>query len=112
MKKLGMAFGVLGVISCFLPFILGISFWHLRGAEGGWHVWATLAAFATAALVQQGTRTGALIGAAAFGFVAFKVFGTDAWMIVKHGSIGAILMVVAAIGGFVASLSSLVSREP
>jgi hypothetical protein len=111
MKKLGMAFGILGLISCFLPFILGISFWDLRQGDGGWHVYATLAAFLAAVLTQQGTRTGALVGAAAFGFVAFKIFGTDVLTILKHGSIGAILMIVASIGGFLASLSALVSRE-
>ena len=110
MKRYGMVFGLVGLVSCFLPFILGISFWELRHADGGWHVWATLAAFLTATLVQ-GNRVGSLVAAAAFGFVAFKVFGTDAWTIVKHGSVGAILMVIASIGGFVASLAQLSARE-
>jgi hypothetical protein len=111
MKRLGIVFGILGILGCFLPFVLGISFWDLRGADGGWRVYLVLAAFAAPVLAQQGTRAGALLGLAGFGYVSWRVFGTDVFTIVKHGSIGAILMVIGAFGGLLASASALLSRD-
>jgi hypothetical protein len=111
MKRLGLVFGILGIIGCFLPFVLGISFWDLRSADGGWRVYLVLAAFAAPVLAQQGTKAGALLGLAGFGYVSWRVFGTDVFTVIKHGSIGAILMVVAAFGGLLASVSALASRE-
>ena len=111
MKRLGIVFGVLGILGCFLPFILGISFWDLRDADGGWRVYLVLAAFAAPVLASQTTKAGALLGVAGFGYVAWRVFGTDVVTIVTHGSIGAILMAVAAFGGLLASTSAFFSRE-
>jgi len=111
MKRLGLVFGILGLIGCFLPFVLGISFWDLRDADGGWRVYLVLAAFAAPVLAQQATKAGALLGLAGFGYVAWRVFGTDVVTIVTHGSIGAVLMAVAAFAGLLASLSAFFSRE-
>jgi hypothetical protein len=111
MKRLGLVFGILGLIGCFLPFVLGISFWDLRAADGGWRVYLVLAAFAAPVLAQQGTKAGALLGLAGFGYVSWRVFGTDVLTILKHGSIGAILMVIGAFGGLISSVSALASRE-
>jgi hypothetical protein len=111
MKRLGLVFGILGLIGCFLPFWLGASFWDFHTTEGGWRVYLVLAAFAAPVLSTQGTRSTALLGVAGFGYVAWRVFGTDVVTFVEHGSIGAILMVAGAYGGLVSSLSALVSRE-
>lgn len=111
MKRLGLVFGILGIVGCFLPFVLGISYWDLRAAEGGWRVYLTLAAFAAPVLATQGTRATALLGLAGFGYVAWRVFGSDVLTIVRHGSIGAILMAVGAFGGLVSSISALGSPE-
>jgi hypothetical protein len=111
MKRLGLVFGILGLIGCFLPFWLGASFWDFHAAEGGRHVYLVLAAFAAPVLATQGTRSTALLGIAGFGYVAWRVFGADVVTVVEHGSIGAILMVAGAYGGLLSSLSALVSRE-
>ena len=47
-------------------------------------------------VATQGTRSTALLGIAGFGYVAWRVFGTDVFTVVQHGSIGAVLMVVGA----------------
>jgi hypothetical protein len=111
MKRLGLVFGILGIVGCFLPFVLGISFWDLRAADGGWRVYLVLAAFAAPVLASQATRSGALLGVAGFGYVAWRVFGSDVLTILRHGSIGAILMVVGAFGGLLSSISALASSR-
>jgi hypothetical protein len=111
MKRLGLVFGILGLIGCFLPFWLGHSFWDLHTSEGGWRVYLVLAAFAAPVLATQGTRATALLGIAGFGYVAWRVFGLDVVTFVRDGSIGARLMVAGAYGGLVTSLSALGARE-
>ncbi len=111
MKRLGIVFGLLGIIGCFLPFVLGISFWDLRDADGGWRVYLVLAAFAAPVLAQQGTKAGALLSLAGFGYVSWRVFGTDVLTVLRHGSIGAILMMVGAFGGLLSSVSAFFSRD-
>jgi hypothetical protein len=111
MKRLALVFGILGLVGCFLPFVLGISFWDLRAAEGGWRVYLVLAAFTAPVLASQATKAGALLGLAGFGYVAWRVFGSDVLTFVRHGSIGALLMIAGAYGGLVSSVSALASRE-
>ena len=111
MKRLGLVFGILGLIGCFLPFWLGASYWDFHTSVGGRHVYLVLAAFLAPVLATQGTRSTALLGIAGFGYVAWRVFGTDVFTVVQHGSIGAVLMVVGAYGGLVSSLSALAARE-
>ena len=67
MNRLGLVFGILGLIGCFLPFWLGASYWDFHATAGGRHVYLVLAAFAAPVLATQGTRSTALLGLAGLG---------------------------------------------
>lgn len=108
MKRLIFAFGLLGLIGCFLPLAMGVSFFDLRHFDSGWHVWLVLAAFAIPAYVgaTETDKTAAIAGSISFGYLTYK-FGTGLFDLVFHASIGGILIGVAVIAGVASSLLTL-----
>ncbi|NVB81964.1 MAG: hypothetical protein HOV81_26520 [Kofleriaceae bacterium] len=114
MKRFMLAFGLLGLVGCFLPLLPGISFFDLRHFDAGWTVWAVIGAFALPAYVGgiQGTadRSALFASVGCFGYLAYK-FGTGVFDLVFHGSIGAIMMGVAIIGGLASSALALASSK-
>jgi hypothetical protein len=107
MKRSILAFGLLGLVGCFLPLVAGISWFEMRHFDQGWTVWVVTAAFAVAAAVGasrgESDRVAALVGTGCFGYLAYK-FGTGVFDLVLHGSIGGIMMGLAVIGGLATSL--------
>ncbi|HEY5922791.1 MAG TPA: hypothetical protein VIV11_14030 [Kofleriaceae bacterium] len=110
MKRLILTFGLLGLIGCFLPLVVGISWFEMRHFDQGWTVWLVLAAFGLAAYVggsrSEGDRTAAMVATGCFGYLAYK-FGTGVFDLIGHASIGGIMMGVAVIGGLASSLLAL-----
>ncbi|HPH67132.1 MAG TPA: hypothetical protein PLF40_15365 [Kofleriaceae bacterium] len=107
--------GVLGLLACFLPFVSfgdqSMSFFGMRKAVAG-QVYITMAGFILAAVMggmglKQLLKWQAGAAAAGFAFVLFKLRDgiTD---LLKHGAIGAKLMVVAAVAGLVVSILAAV----
>jgi hypothetical protein len=107
MKRSIFAFGLLGLVGCFLPLIAGVSWFDMRHFDDSWTVWFVLAAFALptyAGIARgEGDRAAAIVGLASFGYTFFE-FRTGTLDLITHGSIGGIMMGVAVIGGFVCSL--------
>jgi hypothetical protein len=115
MKRIIFAFGVLGLVGCFLPLMIGMSWFDMRHFDQGFAVWVVVAAFALPAYVGaargEGERVAALVGTGCFGYLAYK-FGTGVFDLVVHASIGGIMMGVAIVGGLASSLLALsVARE-
>ena len=112
MKRFILAFGVLGLIGCFLPLALGVSLFELRHFDHGWHVWLVLAAFALPTYVgaTENDKTAGIAGAVSFGYLTYK-FGTGIFDLVFHASIGGIMMGIAVIGGLASSLLALSSKK-
>ncbi|HSD89403.1 MAG TPA: hypothetical protein VLB44_17860 [Kofleriaceae bacterium] len=115
MKRFILLFGILGLLGCFLPLVLGMSLFDMRHFEGNsWHVWLVIAAFAVPAYVgaahAESDRVAAGVGALSFGYLAFK-FGTGVFDLLFHASIGGIMMGVAVIGGLASSLLALAASE-
>src|SRR6186713_2765259 len=107
MKRSILAFGLLGLVGCFLPLVAGISWFGMRHFDQGWSVWLVTAAFAVATLVSasrsESDRVAGMVGIGAFGLVAYKL-GTGVFDLVLHASIGGIMMGIAVIGGLATSL--------
>ena len=110
-----LAFGVLGLIGCFLPLISaeGMSFSFFDGRKGpdGVQIYLTMAGYALAAVmgamgVAKGfKRPQAIASLVGFAFVVLKL---------RHGftemlkmAIGGKLMFIAVVGGVVASVIAL-----
>lgn len=114
MKRFISAFGLLGLVGCFLPLALGVSLFELRHLAGGWDVWLVLAAFAVPAYVgastSEGEGTAAVVGTVSFGYLAYKL-GTDVLDLVFHASIGGIMIGVATVAGLASSLIALSRRS-
>jgi hypothetical protein len=112
-KRFILAFGVLGLLGCFLPLALGVSLFELRHLDHGWHVWLVLAAFALPTYVgaTENDKMAGIAGAVSFGYLAYK-FGTGLFDLVFHASIGGIMIGVAVIAGLVASLTALCTQDP
>jgi hypothetical protein len=115
MKRVILFFGVLGLVGCFLPLVLGMSLFDMRHFDGnGWHVWLVLAAYAVPAYAgaarSESDRVAAAVGTLSFGYLAFK-FGTGVFDLLFHASIGGIMMGVALIGGLTSSLLALLASE-
>lgn len=110
MKRLVLVFAALGLVGCFLPFVGDLTWWDLRKLDEGWTVYLVIAAFLVPLVVSLEGRersfAGAAVATGAFGFLIYK-FGTSVIDLVFHGAIGAILMGVATIGGFAASVSTI-----
>ena len=116
MKRSISAFGVLGLIGCFLPLVAGVSWFDMRHFDAGWTIWLVMAAFALPAFVgasrSETDRVAAILGTACFGYLTYK-FRTGVFDLVIHGSLGGIMMGIAVIGGLTTSLLVLAasSRE-
>lgn len=114
MKRTILAFALLGLIGCFLPLAIGLSWFDMRQFGDSWKVWLVLAAFAAPAYAgasrSESDRVAALVGVASFGYLAFT-FGTGVVDLVIHASIGGIMMGVAVIGGLASSLLALGSAR-
>ena len=114
MKRSISFFGVLGLVGCFLPMALGVSWFDMRHFDLGWRMWAVLLAFAAPAYVgasrTESGRVAAVVGSVAFGWLAYT-FGTGVIDLVIHASIGGILMGVGVIGGLASSVLALTSRR-
>ena len=110
MKRSIFAFGVLGLVGCFLPMALAVSWFDLRHFDLSWRMWTVLAAFAVPVYVgsskSESERTAAVVGAVSFGYLAY-VFGTGVFSLILHASLGGIMMGVSIIGGLASSLIAL-----
>src|SRR5262245_42065029 len=89
MKRSILAFGVLGLVGCFLPLVAGVSWFELRHLDESWTIWLVMAAFAFPALSgasrSAADRVAALVGTACFGYLAFKFRG-GVFDLIVHGS--------------------------
>lgn len=106
MKRPIAILGLVGLIGCFLPLGLGISFFDIHHVA--WMpVILMLAAFALPTFVGfSATDPGAaLAGVLGFGYVVFR-YNTDLIDLVIHADIGGKMMGVAAIAGLLTSLST------
>jgi hypothetical protein len=114
MKRFIFAFGLLGLIGCFLPLTLGVSLFDLRHFDPGWQVWLMIAAFALPTYVgasrSESDQVAAVVGTASFGYLTYKI-GTDIFDLVLHASIGGIMIGVATIAGLASSLLALSARR-
>ena len=110
MKRFIFAFGLLGLVGCFLPLALGVSLFELRHFDPGWQVWLMIAAFAVPTYVgwsrSEGERAAAIVGTASFGYLTYKL-GTSVFDLVLHASIGGIMIGVATVAGLASSLLAL-----
>jgi hypothetical protein len=105
-KRTIFLFGLVGLVGCFLPMIVGVSWFEMRHFDPGWSVWLVIAAFAFPTFVAAGaddTRVTAIVGTASFGYLLAK-FGTGVLDLIVHASIGGMMMGVAAIAGLASSL--------
>jgi hypothetical protein len=114
MKRSIFAFGLLGLLGCFLPLVAGVSWFDMRQFDDSWTVWLVLAAYALPTYVGvaggESDRAAAIVGAASFGYLAFEL-RTGTLDLITHGSIGGIMMGVAVIGGFACSLLVLAATR-
>lgn len=112
MRKVIALFAALGLVGCFLPLDAGwFSFFDLRHFDS-LSVYLVVLGFLLPLLagLADKTRVAAAIGTAGFGYVLYK-FGFDTKDLIIHGSIGAKLMGVGVLGGFVASLLGFAERD-
>lgn len=113
MKRPIALFALLGLVGCFLPLGMGVSFFELRHLD--WLPVVLMTAAFAAPLVATLTSgvsniVPAITGLAGFGYVVFK-FGTALWDLVIHADIGGKMMGVAAVGGIISSLLALADRK-
>jgi hypothetical protein len=82
----------------------------LRHFDPGWQVWLMISAYAVPTYVgatrSESDRTAAIVGTAAFGYLAYKL-GTSVFDLVLHASIGGIMIAVATFAGLASSLLAL-----
>lgn len=114
MKRFLLAFGALGLVGCFLPLVLGLSWFEMRHMDTGWTVWLVMAAFAVPTFIGASKgeldRSDAIAATAAFGYLGYK-FNTDTLDLLFHASIGGIMMGVALICGLCASVLALLATN-
>jgi len=114
MKRLLFAFGLLGLVGCFLPLVGDMSWFTMRHFDTSWTVWLVLAAFALptylGATCEDSDRGAAIAGAASFGYLGYK-FNTGILDLVFHASVGGIMMGVAVIGGIAVSLLAVLGTR-
>lgn len=106
MKRPIAILGLVGLIGCFLPLALGISFFDFRHADLI-AVVLMMGAFALPTVVgfQSSDPAAALAGLLGFGYAVFR-FNTGLWDLLIHADIGGKMMAVSAIGGLLASLAA------
>jgi len=105
-KRTILLFGLLGLVGCFLPLVVGVSWFEMRHFDPGWSVWLVIAAFAVPTFVAAGaddTRLAAIVGTGSFGYLAIK-FGTGLFDLLVHASLGGMMMGAAVVGGLASSL--------
>lgn len=106
MKRPLLIVGLLGLVGCFLPFFLGVSWFEMRHFDEGWTVWLVMLAFAIPAFIGASSddigKPEALVTAGCFAYLAYK-FNIDVFSLLFHASIGGILMGVAMLAGFALS---------
>ena len=117
-----LAFGLLGLIGCFLPFISfgdqSFSFFKMREAPGGAsQVFMTMAGYvaplvmgAMAAAKPPMQRWQGIVAIVGFAWVVFKM--RDGFMkLITDGAIGAKLMGISAIAGLVVAILCVAKPE-
>lgn len=109
MRKAIAAFGVLGLVGCFLPLVGGISMFDLRHLDA-LPVWLLVLAFAAPMLAGLADSAVMIVGAFGFGYVLFK-FGFDTVNLVLDAGIGGKMMGVAAVAGFASSLLGFAEKR-
>ena len=115
-----LAFGVLGLVACFLPFIpLGkasMSFFDARKLDSG-PIYLTMGGFALATAMggmglKRLLKWQAGLAAAGFALVIYKLNSFNSRVgiveLFKDGALGAKLMIIAAIAGVVISILAVV----
>jgi hypothetical protein len=110
MKRALAVFGVLGLVGCFLPVMVGgESIFDLRHFDVV-RVILMFAAFGFPLLtgLQPGPTTvgTALVGLGCFGYLVAK-FRLGLWDLAIDGDAGGKMIAIAAAGGFVASIAAL-----
>jgi hypothetical protein len=114
MKRFLLGFGLLGLVGCFLPCVLGLSWFEMRHLDTGWTVWLVMAAFAIPTFIGSTDgeldRADAIAATASFGYLAYK-FNFDTLDLLFHASIGGIMMGVALICGLCASVLGLLATN-
>ena len=112
MRKVIALFGALGLVGCFLPLGGGawFSFFDLRHFDS--LIYLVMLGFLAplVAGLADKTRVAAAVGAIGFGYILYK-FGLDTTDLVIHGGIGAKMMGVAVVGGFVSSLIGFAEKD-
>jgi hypothetical protein len=107
-RSLVTVFGILGLVGCFLPLAMGVSWWDLRSLDSVF--WLVMVGYAVPMFVglngKDTTFGGALAATLGFGYIVFK-FGFDIFDLFFNASIGGIMMGVGAVGGLVVSVTSL-----
>lgn len=109
MKRALAVFGLLGLAGCFLPIAGGFSLFDARAFDA-WGVYLLIAAFAVPMVIGLSDRlaiAGSVTAIGCFSYILLHRFGFDVLDLVWHGAIGARLMAVAAVGGFVSAFGSL-----
>lgn len=109
MKKSVGLFGLIGLLGCFLPLALGVSWFDLRSFDSA--VYLVMLGYAIPTVVGFSGRSrpkaaGLLVSLLGLGYIAVK-FGFDTFRLFTHTSIGGIMMGVGLIGGIVATIAAL-----
>jgi len=113
MKRYIGLLGLIGLVGCFLPLIPGLSLFDMRHFDA-LQVYLILGAFAVPVAIGFGSdRFSAGLGLLAMGCFAYILykFGFDILDMLRLTSIGGIMMVVGAVGGFIATLASFTDRS-
>ena len=114
MKRALAVFGLLGLVGCFLPVMVGgESIFELRHFD--WvRVILMFSAFGFPLLagLQRGPTTvgTALTGLGCFGYVVVK-FRFGLWDLLSTGEAGGKMIAIAAVGGLLASVAALALRK-
>jgi hypothetical protein len=110
MKRLILAFGVLGLLGCLLPIGHGVSLFDLRVFD--WHVWLVVFAFALPTYVglskTESNLAASVVGTISFGYLFYRFFG-HIFDLAIHASIGGLCLAVATVLGLGCSLLALAS---
>jgi hypothetical protein len=108
MKKTFALFGLIGLVGCFLPMLLGFSLFEAR--HGNYlEVMLIMAAFAVPMFLGFADKlhpAASLIAAGCFGYIVWR-FGFDIKTLIIHGEIGGKAIGISALAGLVTSLGSL-----